>query len=275
MSFEISQNITFGQYLNLGSPLHRLDPRAKLLGVVALMTAVMVCRTPGGLGVGLLAALLIQLVGRIPLGYTLRGLRLLVITMLFLFVFQVIFYQVPPTQALWSWGVLSFSWAGLLYGTLMVVRVVLLYHLTTTLMFTTTLMDLADGVEIMLKPLSWLGLPVNELVMTLVIALKFVPVLVGDLELTIKAQMARGAAFDQGSLLARARTIGAALVPLFINALGRAEVLTAAMHARCYRGGQGRTKRRVLTLRPADGLAFGLALGLAGGAIWLSCGLGL
>ncbi|NTV62798.1 MAG: energy-coupling factor transporter transmembrane protein EcfT [Oscillochloris sp.] len=275
MTFEISRNITFGQYLNLDSVLHRLDPRAKLLGIAVLMTAVMICRTPGGLGINLLAVALIQLAGRIPLGYTLRGLRLLVITMFFLFVFQAIFFQAPPGQALWSWWILSLSWAGLLYGALMVVRVVLLYQLTTTLMLSTTLMDLADGVEIMLKPLARVGVPVNELVMTLVVALKFVPVLIGELELMLKAQMARGAAFDQGSLLARARTVGTTLVPLFINALGRAEVLTAAMHARCYRGGHGRTKRRVLTLRPADGVAFGVALILASSAIWLSQGLGI
>ncbi|MEI6775489.1 MAG: energy-coupling factor transporter transmembrane component T [Chloroflexales bacterium] len=273
MSFEISRSVTFGQYLNLDSPLHRLDPRTKLLSVAALMTALMICRTPGGLAVGLLAAMIIQVAGRIPLGYTLRGLRLLIITMLFLFVFQALFYQAPPEETIWRWWLLSFSWAGVLQGSLMVVRVVLLYQLTTTLMFTTTLMDLADGVEIMLKPLTRVGMPVNEIVMTLVVALKFVPVLISDLEQMIKAQVSRGAAFDQGNLLARARTVGATLVPLCINALARAEVLTAAMHARCYRGGQGRTKRRVLTLHLADGIALGVALTLAVGAIWLSRGL--
>lgn len=273
MSFEISRSVTFGQYLNLDSPLHRLDPRTKLLSVAALMTALMICRTPGGLAVGLLAATIIQVAGRIPLGYTLRGLRLLFITMLFLFVFQSLFYQALPEETIWRWWLLSFSWAGVLQGSLMVVRVVLLYQLTTTLMFTTTLMDLADGVEIMLKPLTRVGMPVNEIVMTLVVALKFVPVLISDLEQMIKAQVSRGAAFDQGNLLARARTVGATLVPLCINALGRAEVLTAAMHARCYRGGQGRTKRRVLTFRLADGIALGVAVALAVGAIWLSRGL--
>jgi energy-coupling factor transport system permease protein len=275
MAFELSRNITFGQYLNLGSPLHRLDPRTKLVNVAALMTAVMLCRTPGGLAIGLLAAAIIQVAGRIPLAYTLRGLRVLVITMLFLFVFQALFYQAPPEATIWRWWLLSFSWPGVLYGLLMIVRVVLLYQLTTTLMFTTTLMDLADGTEIMLKPLTRLGLPVNEVVMTLVIALKFVPVLMGELEQMVKAQMARGAAFDRGSLLARARTLGATLVPLFINALARAEVLTVAIHARCYRGGQGRVKRRVLTFRPADAIALGAAFGLAAGAIWLSWSLGL
>jgi energy-coupling factor transport system permease protein len=275
MAFEFSRTITFGQYLNLGSPLHRLDPRAKMLAVGGLMTAVLLSRTPGGLALCLLAAAIIQRVGRIPLGYTLRGLRLLMITMLFLFVFQVLFYRAPPEQTLWGWWVFSFSWAGVLQGALTIARVLLLYQLTTTLMFTTTLVDLADGTEIMLHPLTRLGVPVNELVMTLVVALKFVPLLIGELEQMIKAQMARGAVFDHGNLLLRARTIGTTLVPLFINALARAEVLTVAMNARCYRGGRGRTKRRVLTFRRADWAALGLALALAAGAIWLSRGLSI
>jgi energy-coupling factor transport system permease protein len=107
----------------------------------------------------------------------------------------------------------------------------------------------------------------------MVIALKFVPLLVSELEHLIKAQMARGAVFDQGSLLARGRTIGATLVRLFVNALARAEVLTLAMHARCYRGGQGRTKRRMLRFRNGDWLALAVALALAGIALWVSWGL--
>jgi energy-coupling factor transport system permease protein len=273
MAFDFSRSITFGQYLNLGSPLHRLDPRAKIIAVGALMAAVILSRSPGGLAICLLAAVLIQVVGRLPLGYTLRGLRLLVLTTLFLFVFQVLFYRAAPAETLWSWGIFSFSWAGVLQGVLTVVRVVLLYHLTTTLMFTTTLMDLADGTEILLHPLTRLKIPVHELVMTMVIALKFVPLLVGELEQLIKAQMARGAVFDQGSLLARGRTIGVTLVPLFVNALARAEVLTLAMHARGYRGGQGRTKRRVLQFRRGDWLAIGVALALASTALLFSWGL--
>lgn len=270
MTFELSRNVTFGQYLNLGSPLHRLDPRAKLLAVAALMTAVLLSRTPGGLAVAVTAAALIQVLGRIPLGYTFRGLRLLLITMSFIFVFQVLFYRAPPEQTLWSWWVLSFSWPGLLQGIMTLVRVVLLYHLMTILMFTTTLLDLADGVETMCKPLMRVGVPVNELVMTLVVALKFVPLLITDLERMLKARIARGAAFDHGSLIARARTIGDLLVPLFINALGRAEVLAMAMNARCYRGGRGRTKRRILTWNAADTLALVAALAFAGAALTLS-----
>jgi energy-coupling factor transport system permease protein len=275
MAVEFSRNITFGQYLDLDSPIHRLDPRTKQLSVAALMLSLLLTRTFGGLAVALAGAVLIFAFAHVPLGYTLRGMRLLINTMLVIFVFQVLFYNASPERTLWSWWILSFSWDGVLQGLLTLLRVVLLYYLVNTLMFTTPLMDLADGTEIMLEPLKRLRVPVNELVMTMVVALKFVPLLVAELERLIKAQTARGARFDQGSLLGRARKLGGVLLPLFINALGRAEVLTTAMDARCYRGGRGRTKRRVLTLRRADRLALGLALLIAAATIVVSRVIGI
>jgi energy-coupling factor transport system permease protein len=262
MAVEFSRNITFGQYLNLGSPIHRLDPRVKIVGTGLLMFALLAARTFPALGVALLGATLVQIVARIPLGYTLRGMRVLFTTMLIIFSLQVLFF-VNPSDPWWQWGVLSLSWDGLRQGLLTLSRVLLLYYFTSTLMFTTPLMDLADGMEIMLDPLKRLRVPVNELVMTFVIALKFVPLLVAELERLIKARAARGERFNQGGFIERGRKVGAVLIPLFVNALARAEVLTAAMNARCYRGGQGRTKRRVLRMRPADWLALALVAVIA------------
>ena len=132
------------------------------------------------------------------------------------------------------------------------------------------MMDLADGLEVMLDPLKRVRVPVNELVMVMVIAIKFVPLLVAEIERLIKGQTARGARFDQGSLTQRARKIGSILIPLFVNAFNRAETLTTAMNARCYRGGRGRTKRRVLTFHRADALALALALAFAMSAVIVS-----
>src|SRR5262249_38788890 len=112
MAVEFSRNITFGQYLNLGSPIHRLDPRTKILAVSALMFAILLTRTFGGLAVALVGAALIFAFARVPLGYTLRGMRLLANTMLVIFVFQVLFFRAPPERTLWSWWILSFSWDG-------------------------------------------------------------------------------------------------------------------------------------------------------------------
>jgi energy-coupling factor transport system permease protein len=279
MAVEFSRNITFGQYLDLGSPVHRLDPRAKIVGAGALMLALLLTRTFGGVAVALVAVGLALAASRVPLGYLLRGMRALVYTMLFLAAFQILFYPATPEQALWRWGVLSFSWAGVLQALLTFCRVVLLYCVVNVLLLVTPLMDLADGVEIMLEPLKRLRVPVNELVMTMVVALKFVPLLVSELERLIKAQSARGVRFDQGGPVARARRLGAVLVPLFVSALARAEVLATAMDARCYRGGArgapARTKRRALAFRRADALALLLCLGAAAAAVWVSRGMGV
>jgi len=261
MAVEFSRDITFGQYLDLRSRVHTLDPRAKILATGALMLSVFFTRSFASYGVLLIGAALLLIISRVPLSYVLRGLRLLAITLSFFMVFQILFYRLPPeAQPLWRWGVLSISWQGMLEALRLLVRVVLLYYITSMLMFTTTMMDLADGFEIMLNPLKRLRIPVNELVMVMVIAVKFVPLLVAELERLIKAQTARGARFDQGGLIQRARRLGPLLIPLFVSAFSRAEVLTTAMNARCYRGGQGRTKRRVLTFQRADLLALALAL---------------
>ncbi|NJM05184.1 energy-coupling factor transporter transmembrane protein EcfT [Candidatus Gracilibacteria bacterium] len=262
MAIEFSRDITFGQYLDLGSPVHRRDPRMKILAVGILMFATIIARSFSAVLVLYLCAALIQWRSTIPLSYTLRGMRLLVTTLLIIFVFQVLFFP-NPSNALWQWWILSISWDGLSLGILIILRVVLLYYWTSTLMFTTALMDLADGMEIMLDPLKRLRVPVNEVVMTFVIALKFVPLLVAELERLIKARTARGERFDKGNLMERGRKIGSVLVPLFVNALARAEVLTTAMNARCYRGGQGRTKRRVLSWRTPDTVMLLIALAFA------------
>jgi energy-coupling factor transport system permease protein len=276
MAVEFARDITFGQYLDLRSPVHRLDPHAKILATGALMLAVFLARGFAGLLILVLCAVLIQALSRVPPGYTLRGMRLLIGTMVVIAVFQVLFYPDPPAEAtFWRWGVLSISQPGLRQAALTFIRVLLLYHLTSTLLFTTALMDLADGVEVMLGPLKRLRVPVNELVMVAVIALKFVPLLVAELERLIKAQTARGARFDRGGLIQRGRKLGALLIPLFVSAFSRAETLTTAMDARCYRGGQGRTKRRVLRFGRADALALAIALLFAASAILISRALSL
>jgi energy-coupling factor transport system permease protein len=274
MAIEFSRDITFGQYLDLGSPIHRLDPRTKIAATSMLMVGVLLARSFASLAPILIAIVAIQLVSRIPTSYTLRGMRLLFNTMLVIFVFQVLFFP-NPSEVLWRWWILSISWEGVVQGIFTLLRVLVLYYLTSTLMYTTSLVDLADGVEIALEPLKRLGIPVNELVMTMVVALKFVPLLVAELERLLKAQAARGSRFDQGNLVERARRLSSVLVPLFVGALARAEVLTVAMEARCYRGGRGRTKRRVLTFRAADALGLLFGLGFAAASIVIGRVLGL
>ena len=266
MAIELSRNITFGQYLDLGSPVHQLDPRTKIIITGLMMAAILIGRNFTGLLIRFGFAIVIQLTSRTPLGYTLRGLRFLAIAMMIIFVFQVLFFPNPPAPW-WQWDVLSISPEGVRNAMLTALRVLLLYHLNTTLMFTTGLMDLADGIERMFNPLKRLRMPVNELVMTFVIALKFVPLLIGEIERMIKARAARGERLDEGSLRQRVQRLGRVLVPLFVNSLGRAEIVTTAMNARCYRGGQGRTRLRVLRMRRADWVALALGTLVAASAL--------
>jgi energy-coupling factor transport system permease protein len=175
-------------------------------------------------------------------------------------VIEIVFYYSPTqhTSMIWQWGIFNVSREGILNSTLIMIRVLFLYYLAEMLMFTTSLIDLTDGSEALLSPLQRLGIPVNAFIMVLVIAFKFVPIFVGEVERLIKAQSARGVRFDQGNLVARARKLGPLLIPLFISGFRRAETLAVAMEARCYGGairGWRRSKRRELRMRRFDVLA--------------------
>lgn len=259
MSFEFARNVTFGQYIDVKSIVHTLDPRIKMISVGVLMLCTFMTRGFVSIAPLLALALVIQFTTRIPVGFTLRGYRLLFRTMLFFVPFQILFYRAASgvvPHYYWQWWILSVSYEGILNSLFILCRVVILYHAINMLMFTTTMMDLSDGAEIMLDPLKKIHFPVNEIVMTMTIALKFVPLLITELERLIRAQVARGVRFDQGGAIARVRKLVPVLIPLFVNALGRAEVLIVAMNARCYRGGTGRTKRRTMHTTTRDILAF-------------------
>jgi energy-coupling factor transport system permease protein len=278
MSFEFSRNVTFGQYIDVKSVVHTLDPRIKMLCVGVMMICTFMTRGFVSIAPLIVLALLIQVTTRIPVGFTLRGYRLLFRTMLFFIPFQILFYRAAPgvePHVYWQWWVLSVSYEGILNSLFILCRVITLFHAVNMLMFTTTMMDLSDGAEIMLEPLKRLKFPINEIVMTMTIALKFVPLLITELERLIRAQVARGVRFDQGGALARARKLVPVLIPLFVNALGRAEVLIVAMNARCYRGGEGRTKRRTMHTHSRDLVALLIVILLAasGAAIGRSMGI--
>lgn len=263
---ELSRNITFGQYINNGSLLTRLDPRAKLLCFVLLIATFSYVGTFTALALCFLACVVLQVLSKLSWPYVLRGFRLIVIFMSFLFILQVIFYYSPTqhTTLLWQWGIFAISWEGILRSALIVLRILLLFYLVSMLMFTTSLVDLTDGSEALLSPLQKLGVPVNGLVMVLVIAFKFVPILVAEIERLVKAQTARGGSFQQGNLVQRVTRFGSLLVPLFVSAFRKAEALTTAMEARCYAGGvRGwrRSKRRELHMQRFDVLALSCTVG--------------
>ncbi|HEX7735025.1 MAG TPA: energy-coupling factor transporter transmembrane component T [Ktedonobacteraceae bacterium] len=252
---EFSRYIPFGQYVNNGSRIANLDPRTKLVGALLLVAAISyISRVPAFL-LCLAFCLLLQQMSRISLLYVLRSLRPFAILLLFALVFEVLFY-VPnnATPLLWHWWVLSISWEGIFLSLLGLARVIFLYYLVAMLTFTTSLVDLTDGLEVLLAPLQKIGIPTNAFVMVLVIAFKFVPIFVGELERLMKAQAARGMRFGEGNLVQRVAKLASLLVPLFASAFKRVKTLSVALEARCFGGSKGwqRSKRRLLQFQRVD-----------------------
>ncbi|MGH2448033.1 MAG: energy-coupling factor transporter transmembrane component T family protein [Chloroflexota bacterium] len=242
---ELQRNVLFGQYVNSGSALHRLDPRVKLAGMVILVVAAFLLGSFLSFAILLPLVVLLQVISRVPLGYVLRGSRYFLGFLAFILVFEVLFFP-PSTQStvLWHWTVLSVTFSGLEAAGILACRVLLLYWVTAMIMLVTPVVDLSDAVESILHPLQRLRVPVNELGLVGVISVKFVPIFTAETERLATARAARGEAFDRGGPLVRAGRLGRLLVPVFISCFRRADALTLAMDSRCYRGGAGRTKLR-------------------------------
>ena len=259
---ELQRNVIFGQFIDTGSFIHRMDSRFKLAAVFAMLVASFLIDSFLGFAVVLPLLVLIQVVSRVPLAYVLRGSAFFLGFLLFILCFQVLFYpgEVPESSYLWRWGVLSISTEGLHSAGILGLRVIFLYYVTTMLMLTTSLVDLTNGLELIFGPLQRLKVPVNELVLVFVIAIKFVPIFIEEVERLARAQTARGVPFDEGGAFTRARRLGRLLVPIFIGGFARADVLSTAMHTRCYRGGRYRTKFRQMSAKPADWLVLALVI---------------
>ena len=266
---ELSRAVTIGQYVSGKSVLHRLDPRVKLLGIVAIIVLVSLAWSLSAFALCTVLALFLLGLSRLSPRFIAGSLRPAIIFLLFIYIFQVLFYQSPAqhTTVLWEWRFLHISVEGLVASAKISYRALLLYFFVNMLTFTTPLMDLADGSEALLRPLQRVGMPVSELVLVLVIALKFVPLFITELERLMKAQAARGVKLDSGGFINRALKVGPLLVPLVLSGFKRAESLTVAMEARCYRGGRGRTRRRVLRLSGRDVAALAFLVLVATGLV--------
>ena len=259
---ELQRNVIFGQYVDTGSFVHRMDARVKIVATFVFIVASFLTDSFLGFAVVLPLLVLVQLVSRIPLGYVLRGSRFFLAFLLFILSFQVLFYpgDVPQSSYLWRWGILSVSTEGLYTAGILGLRVVFLYYVTTMLMLATSLVDLTNGLELLFGPLQRLRVPVNELVLVFVIAIKFVPIFIEEVERLARAQTARGVPFDEGGPIRRARRIGRLLVPIFIGGFARADTLTTAMNTRSYRGGRGRTKLRRMKAGARDWAVLALVI---------------
>jgi len=258
--FEFLRHITIGQYLPGDSLLYQLDPRAKLVGFLLLITAV--AFTPSYLGNAILltVALVLILISQISVKYALQGLRPAIPIIVFFAVLQLLFlgeFYIPPTglRTLLRWGFIHITTGSVQLVVVSICRLIELLFLVSLLTFTTTTTELTHGAESLMSPLARFGFPAHELALVLTIALRFVPILALELETIVKAQASRGADFGgKGRLrfVQQTRQLLPLLVPLFINALRRAEDLILAMEARCYVGGRGRTHLVQFRSRPRD-----------------------
>ena len=246
-------DITMGQYYPVDSPIHRMDPRVKLLLTILFIVMVFMAKTL--VGYCLLFGLIyfVSRVATIPFRMLLRGLKPLRIIVILTFLLNLFF--TPGDHQLLSFWIIRVSSEALRQAVFYSLRLIFLVLGTSLLTLTTSPVALSDAMEMLLSPLKKIHFPVHELAMMMTIALRFIPTLLEETDKIMKAQMARGADFESGNLISRAKAMVPLLVPLFVSAFRRAGDLAMAMESRCYHGGEGRTRLRVLKLTKLDGRA--------------------
>ena len=243
------RDITLGQYFPGNSPIHRLDPRAKLTALICYIVALFLAEWLVTYGILLAALAVVVKVSTVSLKSLLRGMKPVVFILVFTAVLN-IFYT--PGEPLVSFWIFTITREGIVHAIFMVVRILMLISCTFLLTYTTSPLALTDGLESLMGPLKKIRVPVHELSMMMSIALRFIPTLIEETDKIMSAQKARGADFESGGILQKAKAMIPILVPLFISAFRRADELATAMECRCYHGGEGRTKLHVLCYAPRD-----------------------
>ena len=247
------KDITIGQYIPGDSIIHRLDPRSKILAALAYIVALFLIKGAFGYLVLTIFSVMVIILSRLPVRFVFRGIKPLYYILAFTIVLN--FFLTPGEEVVWRWAFLTVTREGVRQGTFMGWRLLLLVLTTSLLTLTSSPIALTDGIELLLNPFRGVGVPAHELAMMMTIALRFIPTLLEETEKIMKAQMARGADFESGNIIQRARGMIPLLVPLFISAFRRADELAMAMEARCYRGGEGRTRLKQLQMSTRDWLA--------------------
>ncbi len=255
------REVTIGQYYPVDSVLHRLDPRVKLLGTVLFLISLFIVKSWIMYGIAALVLAVLIKLSRVSFHFMTRGLKSIVFLLLLSVSFNLF---LTPGETIAQFWILKVTREGLRIALMMGARLILLVLGSSLMTLTTTPNQLTDGLEKGLGALKRIGVPVHEISMMMSIALRFIPILIEETDKIMKAQQARGADFESGSLLQRARAMVPILVPLFISAFRRANDLAMAMEARCYRGGEGRTKMKPLCYAARDYVAYGLMLGYLG-----------
>lgn len=246
------KDITIGQYYPVDSPIHRLDPRVKILFTFIFMVSLFVVESFLPYGFILFFLLCIIAMSKIPVSYLLKGLKPLWVLLILTFCINA---MLTPGRTVWSFHFLKVTQEGLYQGIFMLFRLIFLIMGTSLLTLATAPIELTDGIEKLLNPLRVIKVPAHELAMMMTIALRFIPTLLDETDKIMKAQMARGADFESKNIITRAKSLIPLLVPLFISAFRRADELAMAMESRCYRGGEGRTRLKEIEYDRKDYLA--------------------
>ena len=250
------RDITLGQYYPGNSWIHKLDPRIKIVATLLFIIELFIVDNFIGFAIAAAALAVVVSVSKVPFSYIMRGLKPILLILIFTFALNMFMVS---GQVIWQWGFLKITREGLRLAVFMAIRLILLLVGSSMLTLCTRPLSLTDGIERMLSPLKKIGVPAHEIAMMMTIALRFIPTLLEETDKIMKAQQARGADFETGSLIQRAKSLIPILVPLFVSAFRIAQDLAMAMEARCYRGGENRTRMHEMKLVKRD-YAAGLML---------------
>ncbi len=263
----MGRDITFGQYYPGSSFIHRMDPRAKILLAVLYVAMVFLCKSFVSYAVILVFLAMIILVSQVPLKNILKSIKSILFLVILTATINILFFR--EGKVLFKFWIIIITQEGLLFSAKMALRLLFLVIGTTMVTLTTTPMHLTDGMESLMSPLKVVRFPVHDVAIIMSIALRFVPSLMEEIDKIMMAQKARGAAFDSGGLIKRARALLPILIPLFVSAFRRADELALALDARCYNATPQRTKMKVLKLGYRDLIAILLSLIFLGTIIFL------
>lgn len=248
------RDITIGQYYPAKSVIHRLDPRVKLVSTFLYLISLFLFKSISGYLIATVFLASVIRISRVPLSFIVRGLKPVIMLLMITVLFNL--FLTRSGEILSHVWIFTITEGGLVTAVYMAVRLIYLIIGSSLMTFTTTPNELTDGIEALLHPLNKIHVPVHEVAMMMSIALRFIPILLEETDKIMKAQIARGADLESGNMIQRAKSMIPILVPLFVSAFRRANDLAMAMEARCYRGGEGRTKMKPLRYRSRDYLAY-------------------
>lgn len=264
------RDITFGQYYESRSVIHKTDPRVKIILLILLIVFIFLAKNGFALGFAVLSVLLIMLISKIPIKLYIKNMKAILPVLLFTALLNLFYGE--GGKVLVSFWKLSITTDGVYRAVFMAVRITLLIFISSALTYTTTPNDLTDAIERLLSPLKFIGLKnaVHTLAMMMTIALRFIPTLIEEAEKIMNAQKARGADLENGKLTERVKALIPILIPLLISSVRRAYELAEAMECRCYNGGEGRTRMKQMHMAGRDFAVFGAAFVICAGVIILN-----